>query len=298
MKDLNIRSDRAIQVTYVSIAWGVILIILKFIGGFAGNSSALVADAVHSLSDLVSDAFLLVAFFIVRQPQDENHNYGHGKFETLSAVMVGLLLVGAGIGIAAENFGKLIDFYHGVSYRIPGIIALAGAVLSIAIKEFLFFYTLKAAKDLNSTALTANAWHHHSDAMTSVATLIGVGGAMLLGGKFWVLDPLAAFVISFFILWMGVGITREAVSDLMERSLGPDVHKRIIELCGQVEGLSNPHEIRTRRIGSDAAIELHVEVPAKLSVEDAHELVDRYEKLLADEFGESAFITIHMDPSK
>lgn len=296
MTEQDQRSNQAIKVTNVSIGLGILLVILKFIAGIFGRSSALIADAVHSLSDLISDAFLLVAFFIVRQPQDDNHNYGHGKFETLSEVIIGILLILAGVGIGIGNFEKLVDFYRDKSYPLPGFLALMGAILSILVKEFLFFYTLKASKKLNSNALKANAWHHHSDALTSIATLVGVGGAMAIGGKFWVLDPLAGFAISFFILWMGIGISKEGIADLMERSLGEEARQKIVEICGEVEGLSNPHQIRTRRIGSDPAIELHVNVPGSMNVKEAHHLVDEYEKLLQKEFGKSAFITIHMEP--
>ena len=300
MKDLLLtslqRSNQALRVTNISIIAGTFLILIKFASGFWGNSSAMIADAIHSVSDLFSDFALIIAFIMVRKPQDDSHNYGHGKFETLSALFVGIILIFAGIGIARDGGEKIYDFFHGISHSSPGFLALAGAIISVVTKETLYVITMRAAKRLNSQALKANAWHHRSDSLTSIAVVIGIGLAIFLGDAWWVFDPMAAVFVSLFIIWVGIRIGKEAIDDLMEKSLGEEVHDKIIGLAEKIEGIHDPHNIRTRNIGKDVAIELHVRIDPDMTVEHAHDLVEEYEDVLSKEFGEASFITIHMEP--
>lgn len=290
------RSKEAITVTNISIGSGIFLTVFKFFAGVLGNSTALIADAVHSLSDLLSDVVLVIAFRIVRKPYDEDHNYGHGKFETLSTVFIGVVLLLAAGTIAFENFGRLKLFWLGQDQSPPTSIALWGAGLSIAIKEFLFFITMKKAKKLNSGGLKANAWHHHTDALSSIATLIGVGGAIFLGGRWWVLDPVAAMIVSVFVAVVGVRIFKEAIDVLTEKSLGEESHLKILQLANKVKGIVDPHDIRSRKIGNEVAIDFHVRIDSEMSVKEAHDLVKILEHLLYDEFGVDSLLTIHVDP--
>lgn len=186
------REKEIYRVTLAGSVVNLLLLAFKFVAGFVGHSSAMIADAVHSLSDFITDVIVIVFVRIAGKPVDEDHEYGHGKYETLASVIVGIMLAVVGVGLAVNGVEKTIAFFKGEPLESPGMIALVAALLSILAKEVLYQYTVIRGRKLNSPALVANAWHHRSDAMTSIATLIGIGGAMLLGQRWNVLDPLAA----------------------------------------------------------------------------------------------------------
>jgi cation diffusion facilitator family transporter len=285
------------RVTFVGFVINVILTIFKYIAGITGRSAAMIADATHSLSDLVSDIIVLIFVRIATKPVDENHRYGHGKFETFSTFVVGMILGFAGIGILWDAGAKIFQQISGHVVSPPERIALIAAGISIVIKEMVFWYTLLAARRHNSQILKANAWHHRTDALSSVATLLGIGGAMYFGGKWQILDPIAAALVSVLILRVAYKIVIPAVNDLLEKSLPPSDRKEICKIIRSVDQVQNPHGLRTRRIGNHFAIEIHVCIDKHMTVEDSHELTLVVERKLKEKFGDETHVVIHVDPA-
>ena len=213
------REKKIYRITFIGSIVNFMLLAFKFVAGVLGHSSAMIADAVHSLSDFITDVIVIVFVKIAGKPVDDDHAYGHGKYETLASVIVGIILGIVGVGLAWNGIEKTIGFFKGEPIESPTYLALAAAVISIVAKESLYRYTVSAGKDLNSPALVANAWHHRSDALTSVATLIGIGGALLLGPHWSVLDPLAAVVVSGFIVKAAFSLMKPGIDELLEKSL-------------------------------------------------------------------------------
>lgn len=282
--------------TLIGSAVNAVLIVLKFIAGFVGRSSAMVADAVHSLSDFVSDVIVLIFVKIAGKPKDKTHDYGHGKFETLATLIIGLLLIGAGIGLMVNGVETVIRSIHGEELERPTMLALIVAVISIASKEWLCRYTVGRGKKLNSQAVVANAWHHRSDAVSSLGTLIGISGAMFLGAKWRILDPIAAIVVSALIIKSGIDIVKPCISELLEASLPEEKEKEIENLVTNVPGIEFIHNLRTRRIGNGIAVDLHAKMDGNLTLSEAHEKATSAEKAIKDKFGENSIINIHMEP--
>jgi cation diffusion facilitator family transporter len=286
-----------VKVTLIGLIVNIFLTFFKYLAGVLGRSSAMIADATHSLSDLISDIIVLVFVRIAARPVDEDHRYGHGKFETFSTFAVGILLAVAGFGILWGAGHNIYNFSKGQIVEPPDSIALAAAFGSIIVKELLFWYTIIAARRNNSQVLRANAWHHRSDALSSVATLLGIGGAILLGGKWQVLDPIAAGLVSFMILRVAWKITMPAVNDLLEKSLPPETSKEICSIISSVEHVQHPHGLRTRRIGNNIAIEMHIKIDPSMSVYDSHEVTLVVEKKLKEKYGDDTHVVIHVDPA-
>ena len=189
------REGEIYKVTLVGSIGNLLLVVFKFIAGILGNSAAMIADAVHSLSDFITDVIVIIFVGISAKPQDESHDYGHGKFETLASFFVALALLGAAGGVIVSGCGKLMDWLHGAELKAPGLLALWAAFLSIALKEVLYQYTAIKGRKLDSQVMIANAWHHRSDALSSIGAAIGIGGAIWLGNRWTVLDPLASVVV-------------------------------------------------------------------------------------------------------
>lgn len=276
-----------------------LLLIFKFAAGWLGHSSAMIADAVHSLSDFVTDIIVLLFINISSKPKDESHDYGHGKYETLATSIIGIVLLCVGVGLFWESAGKIIGFYfRGEVLESPGKIALIAALVSIVVKELLFRVTLIVGRRENSQALIANAWHHRSDAFSSIGTALGIGGAILLGDKWCILDPLAAVIVSIFIVRVSVKLILPAINDLLEKSLPPEVEDEILNIIEETPGVKNPHNLCTRRIGNDFAIEVHIRVDGTTTVARAHELTRNIENKLRDKFGPATHIMLHVEPIK
>lgn len=275
----------------------LLLLAFKFVAGFVGHSSTMIADAVHSLSDFITDVIVIVFVRIAGKPVDEDHEYGHGKYETLASVIVGIMLAVVGVGLAVNGVDKTIAFFKGEPLESPGMIALVAALLSIFAKEVLYQYTVIRGRKLNSPALVANAWHHRSDAMTSIATLIGIGGAMLLGQRWNVLDPLAAVVVSVFILKAAFSLMKPGVDELLEKSLPDKDKNEIAAIMTATPGVVAFHRLRTRRIGSKVAIDAHVKMGGSLSLRQAHDIASEIERSLKQRFGPDTYIGIHMEPA-
>ncbi len=293
---MEAREKEIYTVTLIGSGVNAALVLLKFIAGFAGRSSAMVADAVHSLSDFITDAIVLVFVKIAGKPKDRSHEYGHGKYETLATMIIGVLLVAVGIGLMAGGIMSVLRSIHGEALPRPTMLALVVAVVSIVSKEWLYRYTIRAGRRLDSQAVVANAWHHRSDAVSSLGTLAGIAGAMFLGERWRILDPLAAIVVSVFIIKSGYDIVRPCISELLEASLPEDKQRKIEELVTAVPGIVYVHNLRTRRIGNGIAVDLHAKMDGSITLAEAHEKATAAEKAIKAAFGENSLINIHMEP--
>ena len=280
--------------------WGslvnFLLLVIKFVAGFLGNSAAMVADAVHSLSDFITDIIVILFVRVSSMPKDENHHYGHGKYETLATAIIGVVLFAVGVGILVNAVEAIIDFFHGKELAAPNIWALGAAAVSIVFKEALYQYTVYKGKNLNSNAVMANAWHHRSDALSSIGTLLGISGAMFLGEKWRVLDPIAAFLVSIFILKVAIELIKASLEELLEKSLPKKTQEKILNIIHSFPEVKSPHNLRTRHIGSNIAIEFHIRMDGNLSLNEVHEITKCMENALKAEFGPLTHIGIHMEP--
>ena len=293
------RDKKVYRVTLLGSVVNLLLLVFKFVAGVLGHSAAMIADAVHSLSDFVTDLIVIVFVKISSKPEDADHAYGHGKYETLASCIIGLALIVVGVMMGYNATVKIVDVVkNGTELASPGIIALAAAVLSIVLKEWMFHLTRKVAREVDSPAVEANAWHHRSDALSSVGTAIGIGGAVLLGSKWAVLDPIAALVVSVFIVVQAAKILSDAMGQVMEKSLPRDVEQRICEIVYEEEGTSDIHHLRTRKIGSQISIELHVRMNGYLTLREVHDKSIAIEKRLRAAFGDSTYINLHVEPLK
>lgn len=294
----NSREKSIFKVTWIGSIVNFLLLVLKFIAGILGHSSALIADAVHSLSDFVTDIIVIVFVRISGKPEDEDHKYGHGKYETLATAVIGLVLFGAGIGLLVDGAIKVTEVLKGAVLPQPSMIALIAAAISITAKEILYRYTVREGRKLDSQAVIANAWHHRSDALSSIGTFIGIGGAICLGEKWRILDPIAAIAVSAFIIKVAAELIKPCIDELLERSLPAETEKRILEIIGSFPEISSPHHLRTRRIGNHIAIEVHIRMEGQTTLQEAHAIATDVENRLKEEFGAETHIGIHMEPVK
>ena len=276
----------------------LLLVGLKALAGVAGHSAAMVSDAVHSLSDFVTDIVVLVFVRVSARPQDEGHDYGHGKFETLATLFIGLALAAAAVGIVVSGATKLASWLQGEDLPSPGKIALWAALISIITKEILFQYTRIKGRKLNSPALEANAWHHRSDALSSIGAAIGIGGAIVLGERWTVLDPLASIVVGAMLVKVAWDLLGPSFGELTDSSLPTDMEQEMLRIINAVEGVEDPHNLRTRRIGNHIAAEVHIRLDGKLTLESAHEKASEVERRFKERFGKESHIIIHMEPRK
>lgn len=292
------REKELTKVTLMGSIGNLVLLSFKFVAGIVAGSAAMVADAVHSLSDFLTDLIVLVFVRIGAKPQDASHDYGHGKFETLATLFVALALVGAAIGIIVSGAVKFTRWLQGDTLEVPGKLALWAALLSIVVKEILYRYTAAKGKALQSPAVVANAWHHRSDALSSVGAAIGIGGAILLGERWAVLDPLAAIVVGAMLVKVAWDLLKESTGELTDSSLPEDTEQEIEAIIRSFPEVSEPHNLRTRRIGNRIAIEAHVRLDGAMSLNQAHDIVSAIEHRLRDRFGSGTIVTIHMEPTK
>ena len=292
------REREIYKVTLVGSAGNVALLTFKFIAGTMAHSSAMIADAVHSLSDFLTDLVVLVFVHISAKPQDQSHDYGHGKFETIASFLIGLALIGAATGIIIAGGSKLAAWLGGQQLEAPGTLALWAALLSMVVKELLYHYTARRGKALDSQAMIANAWHHRSDALSSVGAAIGIGGAILLGNRWTVLDPLASIVVGCMLIKVAVELLKSSIGELTESSLPTETEDEIIKLINSFPDVQQPHNLRTRRIGNRIAIEAHVRMHGRTPLSEAHDRASAIERKLKERFGPKTHVTIHMEPVK
>lgn len=292
------REKEIYKVTLIGSVGNVILMTFKLIAGFLGHSAAMLADATHSMSDFLTDLLVLVFVNISSKPQDKSHDYGHGKFETLATFFIGLALVAAATGIIVSGAVKFADWLNGAQIEVPGKIALWAALVSILVKESLYQYTARKGKTLGSQAVVANAWHHRSDALSSIGAAIGIGGAILLGDRWTVLDPLASIVVGAMLVKVAWDVLRSSVNELTESSLPEETEHEIEEILTSFPDVTEPHNLRTRRIGNRIAIEAHVRMDGELSLNKVHERANDIERKLKERFGMDTHVTLHTEPKK
>ena len=291
------REDEIARVTLTGSVVNLLLVGLKAVAGLVGHSAAMISDAVHSLSDFVTDIVVLVFVRVSARPQDEDHDYGHGKYETLATLFIGLALAAAAVGIVVSGAGKLARWLQGEDLPAPGKIALWAALGSIVAKEFLFQYTRIKGKHLESKALEANAWHHRSDALSSVGTAIGIGGAILLGSRWTVLDPLASIVVGAMLVKVAWDLLGPSFGELTDSSLPADMEQEMLAIIRGVPGVEDPHNLRTRRIGNRIAAEVHIRLDGSLPLSEAHEKASEVERRFKERFGAQSHIIVHMEPN-
>jgi len=292
------REKEIYKVTLIGSVGNAILLTFKFIAGMLGHSSAMMADAIHSLSDFLTDLLVLVFVSISAKPQDQSHDYGHGKFETIASFLIGLSLVVAAIGIVVSGIMKLITWWNGEQIEAPGWIALWAALLSILIKELLYQYTVHRGRQLDSQVMVTNAWHHRSDALSSIGAALGIGLAIWLGQRWTVLDPVASIVVGLMLIKVAYELLKTSVGELTERSLPAETEEEIEQIIQSFPDVQEPHNLRTRRIGNRIAIEAHVRMDGQLPLITVHERATTIERKLKERFGARTHVTLHMEPVK
>lgn len=296
--EAEIRKKKIYRVTFIGFAVNLLPAGIKLAAGILGRSGAMVADAVHSFSDMATDVVVIAFAKISAKPKDEGHDYGHGKYETLATIIISLALAAVGTGILVNSIGAIRVVVDGGLLPRPGTVALLAAAVSIVVKEILYRYTVREGRRVSSPSMIANAWHHRSDALSSLGTLAGIGCAYFLGDKWRIADPIAALVVAVFIFKIAFDLIRTGLDELLERSLPEDVEEEILRVVAANPEVREPHNLRTRRIGASIAVEVHVRVDGAMSVCRSHELTEDIERRLRARFGEGTMIAIHVEPLK
>lgn len=294
----EIRKRQIYRVTLVGFVVNLFLSAGKLAAGILGRSGAMVADAVHSFSDLATDLVVIVFAGISAKPKDDSHDYGHGKFETLATIVIALALAVVGVGILWNSVQSIRDVADGVVLPRPGLVALLAAVISIVGKEMLYWYTVKVGRMIDSPSVIASARHHRCDALSSLGTLVGIGCAYFLGERWRIADPLAALVVALFIFKVAFDLMRVSLDELLEKSLPADTEAEILCIVQACSEIRDPHNLRTRRVGASIAIEIHVRVDGAMSVAHSHTLTIDIEHRLRDRFGDDTMIAVHVEPVK
>jgi len=292
------REKKIYQVTIVGGIANTLLVGIKFAAGILGHSAAMVADATHSLSDFITDLLVLAFVRISAKPQDDNHEYGHGKYETIASFIIALGLLAIAVSIIVSGALQFSRWLRGEQLPAPDRLALWAALLSIVVKEALYQYTALWGRRLDSQALTANAWHHRSDALSSIGAAVGIGGAILLGDRWTVLDPLASIVVGAMLLKVTVDMLRESIGDLTERALPKETEQEIERIILSVPDVCDLHQLRTRRLGNRIAIEMHVRMDGSMPLCEAHRRATLIEQHLRERFGERTHVVVHTEPMK
>ena len=292
------RKREIYRVTFVGFIVNLLLSFAKLIAGIFGRSAAMTADAVHSFSDLATDVVVIAFARISSKPKDESHDYGHGKYETLATLLISLALAVVGSGILYSGIRSIRVVLDGGTLPRPGAIALVAAVISIVVKEILYRYTVRVGRRIDSPSVVANAWHHRSDALSSLGTLVGIGCAYFLGERWRIADPIAALIVAVFIFKIAFDLIRSGLDELMERSLPAETEEEILRIVTANPAVREPHNLRTRRIGASIAIEVHVRMDGDMTVRQSHALTEDIERRLRERFGAGTMIAVHVEPTK
>lgn len=290
------REKRITRVTLLGSVVNLVLSVGKVLAGVFGHSAAMIADGIHSISDLASDIVVLVFVRISSKGEDRDHEYGHGKFETLATLIMSLILIVVAAQLMASGIRAIAGVLSGEAIPSPKYIALVAAVVSIVSKEWLYRYTVKAGNELDSPVVVANAWHHRSDALSSVGSLVGIAGAMFLGSKWTMLDPLASCCISIAIFVVAVKMAVPSLKELLDVSLPQDMEQKIIAVSSAVPGVMNVHGLKTRRNGPSIIMEAHIVVDPSITVVQAHNIATAVEDALKHSFGNETQISLHIEP--
>ncbi len=288
--------QKAYQITLIGLVTNLLLAALKIFAGLFGQSEAIIADAFHSLSDLSTDIAVLIGFKGANKPIDKTHDYGHGKVETLVSAFIGIVLFVIGVRILGSGLSEIAAFLGGQPMLQPRWIACVAAVISVVTKEYLFRRTIKVGRDVQSQSLIANAWHHRSDALSSLGVMCGITGAIVLGEPWRILDPVAAVFVSILIIKTSFSVLKESVNELMEASLSDEMENEIMDTIKSTPGAKYPHNLKTRRIGRNIAIDIHIKVAKELNISDAHNIATAVENKLKKRFGDKTFIYVHVEP--
>lgn len=278
------------RVTVIGGIVNLVLAVAKIVGGLLGHSQALVADGVHSFSDLVSDALVLIAARWGSHDADSNHPYGHARIETAATAMVGLLLLAVAAGFLFDSLNRLSEPERLLQ---PGWIALTLAVAAVLIKEALFRYTVRVGRETRSPLITANAWHHRSDALSSVVVVVGVAGALL--GVIW-LDAVAAAVVALMVAWVGWGFIRSSVTELVDTGLPNDRLDALDALINSVDGVRDYRDLRTRRMGGQAFMDVQILLDPDLTLREADRIAREVKSLLLEQVPEMADVVVGVRP--
>ena len=292
------RTKQIYRVTLLGMFVNIVLFAFKLVAGIVGRSGAMIADAVHSASDFATDIVVLAFVRISSKPRDNDHNWGHGKYETLASLIIGVALFAVGADILIDSAEKIKAVVSGEVLPRPGMIAIVAAAVSIVVKELLYQWTVRVGRQTDSPSVVANAWHHRSDALSSIGALMGIGLAYFLGEKWRIADPIAAVVVAALIMKVAIELCRTALAELLEKSLPRAVEEEILQIILTTPNVYKPHNLRTRRIGSDIAIEVHIRVEGSMTVFESHEISKQIEYALRERFGERTAVAIHIEPLK
>lgn len=292
------REKEIYKVTIIGGLVNLLLLVFKFVAGFLAHSGAMIADATHSFSDFITDIVVLVFVRLGNRPKDKNHDYGHGKYETLAMTIIGVALMIVAIGIIVEGAKKIAFWAGGGTLEEPGMLAFWAAVVSILTKEAIYRYSIIKARKLDSKAVEANAWHHRSDALSSLGTAVGIGGAIFLGDRWAILDPIASVIVGGILVKVAFDILKEAVGDLMEQSLPDKIENEMLELVKGIPGVAKPHNLRTRRIGNHYAIEIHIMMDGDITLREAHDKATEVEEVLREHYGKETHVAVHVEPNE
>ncbi len=292
------RTKIAKRVTWVGFFANLLLMLFKIFAGIIGKSTAMIADGVHSLSDFVTDVVVIVFIGVSGKDRDEDHKYGHGKYETFATLLISLALIIVGIGIFWSGLAKVIDTINGKIIEQPGYLAFIAALLSIVVKEILYRYTKKEGERINSKAVIANGWHHRSDAFSSIGTTLGIGGAIFLGEQWRILDPVAGIIVSFFILKVAVQLGMPSVHELLEKSLPKETEEEISQIIKSHSDIMAFHNLKTRKVGNTSVIDVHIKLDPQTTFIRSHEIATELENKLRERFGIKTITSIHTEPYK
>ena len=292
------RTKQIYRVTLLGMFVNIVLFAFKLVAGIVGRSGAMIADAVHSASDFATDIVVLAFVRISAKPRDNDHNWGHGKYETLASLIIGVALFAVGVEILVDSAEKITAVASGEVLPRPGVVALIAAAVSIVVKEALYQWTIRVGRQVDSPSVVANAWHHRSDALSSIGALLGIGAAYFLGEKWRIADPIAAIVVAALIIKVAYDLCRTALAELLEKSLSREVEDEILAIISATPNVYKPHNLRTRRIGADIAIEVHIRVDGAMTVFESHEISKVIEQSLRARFGKQTAVAIHIEPLK
>ena len=291
------RLNQANKTTGIGAILNIVLSFAKIVAGTLGHSQAMIADGIHSLSDLGSDIVVIIGMFLASRPKDSSHNYGHGKFETLSALIIAVFLSTVGFGIGYSGVISAIGILLGDQLTKPHIITFLSAIISIIVKECLFRYTIKQGRQINSPSVIANAYHHRSDALSSLGAAIGIGGSILLGNKWIILDSIACVIVSLFIIKEAFHIGKISINELLEVALPQEIQDKILQIAASVPGVEKPHNLKSRQIGVISAVDLHILIDPDTTVKKGHFIAHKVEAAVKEELGDDMIFSIHVEPN-
>lgn len=294
--EAEIRKKKIYRVTFIGFAVNLLLAGIKLAAGILGRSGAMVADAVHSFSDMATDVVVIAFAKISAKPKDEGHDYGHGKYETLATIIISLALAAVGTGILVNSIGAIRVVVDGGLLPRPGTVALLAAAVSIVVKEILYRYTVREGRRVSSPSMIANAWHHRSDAFSSIATLLGIGAARAFGGKWVIMDPVAAIVVGALIVKISIELVIPNLGDLLEKRLPVSEEHRILEMISSISGIQDPHRLRARNLGTRIAVEMSIRLSPDMTVDASHLVTAEIEELLRREYGPETQVTVNVEP--